>query len=203
MRQNHQKDRKLAYQKSFRKHGVSPKSLQWHSYKSIELRFKQIISNLNFNNKSILDIGCGFGFLIPCIEKQAKNFNYLGVDIVPEFIKEARRLYPNQDFKICDYFTNPLKEKFDIIIVSGVLNNNLGKKSLKNRFEFIEKTFEKCKKTLAFNMAGACPQPKNSNSSKVYYANSLEVLNFCFSLTKKLIFTHKYRPRDFTLILFK
>jgi len=203
MKRDYQQDRKLAYQKSFRKYGLSPKALQWSSTRSMELRFKQIVSNLDFNNKSVLDVGCGFGFLIPYIEKQAQRFDYLGIDIVPEFIREARKLYPNYKFKVGDYFTRPIRKRFDIIIASGVLNNNLGEATIKSRFDFIKKTFKRSKSALAFNMAGGFPQPENSAGNKVYYADSLMVLNFCFSLTRKLIFIHHYHPRDFSLILFK
>ena len=203
MGENYQQDRKIAYQKAFQQYGVSPKALQWKSNKSINLRFKQMLSNLDFRNKSVLDIGCGFGFLIPYIEKQTNKFEYLGVDIVPEFIKEARKLYSGHEFMICDYFTYPLKEQFDIIVASGILNSNLGEESTKDRINFIKKTFDCCKTALAFNMAGDSPQPKNSPNNKVYYANSSEVLSYCFSLTKKLVFTRRYLTHDFTLILFK
>ena len=33
--------------------------------------------------------------------------------------------YPDCKFYVCDYFENPLKEKFDVVLASGVLNSNV------------------------------------------------------------------------------
>ena len=43
------------------KHGCSPKTLGWSGKKQQIKRFEKFNSILNFQNKSILDIGCGFG----------------------------------------------------------------------------------------------------------------------------------------------
>jgi len=95
-----------------------------------------------------------------------------------------------------------MKGKFDIIISSGALNSNL-----KNIYSFRKKAikalFDHALETVAFNMAGLYPQPKNKKKYKVYYVNSLIILKYCLSLSPKVIFRHHYHQKDFTLIIFK
>jgi len=52
---------------------------------------------------------------------------YLGIDIVPQFIKEGRKKYPYLDLKVADYLQKPKLGNFDIVVASGILNSNLGK----------------------------------------------------------------------------
>ena len=115
---------KKSYQNSYKKYGVSPRALKWCSEKAARQRYEQIIMNINFYKQSILDVGCGFGDIIPYITEKADIFDYTGIDIVPEFIREAKKIYPKHKFIVSDYFKQPLKEKFDIIICCGTLNRN-------------------------------------------------------------------------------
>ena len=50
----------------------------------------------------MLDVGCGFGSLVECLSPGAV---YLGIDLVPEFIEEARKTYgsiPDVSFDVVD-----------------------------------------------------------------------------------------------------
>ena len=87
-----QNSSKINYQKTFRKYGVGPRALRWHSKKAATQRYEQIVADIDFEGKSILDVGCGFGDIIPYISAKAKKFEYLGIDITPEFIREAKKL---------------------------------------------------------------------------------------------------------------
>jgi SAM-dependent methyltransferase len=190
------------YQQAFKKHKVSPKSLMWTSQKSITIRYQEILTDLNFEGKTILDVGCAFGNIIPFISEKAKKFKYTGIDIVPEFIQVARNKYPKHRFILQDYYGHPLKEMFDIVFTSGTLNANFGK-PLSFRKKAIKTLFDHAKECLVFNMAGFHPQPKNNNKNIVYYADSLAILKYCFSLTSKIIFRHHYHQKDFTILMFK
>lgn len=191
-----------SYQKSLGKHGTSSKALQWRNEKSAHLRYEQLVADVYFENRSILDVGCGFGDIIDFIAKKTKKFEYTGVDIVPEFIDVAKKKYPKYKFVLRDYFSKPLKRKFDIVISSGALNSNM-KDAESFRKKAIGVMFEHAEEALAFNMAGGHPQPENKRTNKVWYADSLEVLRYCMTLTTKVIFRNHYHKRDFTIILLK
>ncbi len=191
-----------SYRRTFKRFGIDPKALQWRSEKAARLRYEQLVADMSFEGKDILDVGCGFGDIISYISKKTEKFSYTGCDVVPEFIKVAKKKYPKHKFIIRDYLEKPLKKSFDIIITSGTLNTNI-KNAVDFRKRAIATMFENCGEALVFNMAGGYPQPKNKKGYKVYYVNSLDVLSYCLSLTSKLILRHHYHSKDFTVVMFK
>ena len=58
------KEKVTAYQNAFKKNRGSVRSLMWNSYVSASKRYKELVSEINFNNYSVLDVGCGFGDII-------------------------------------------------------------------------------------------------------------------------------------------
>ena len=196
-------DKKIVgYRKTFKKYGVDPRALQYPSSKAQERRFRELITDIDFENKSILDVGCGFADIIPFIEDNTKNVDYTGVDIVPEFIEVCKKKYPKYKFTVVDYFRNPLKKKFDIIITSGTLNAKI-KNPYTYRKRAIKIMWERSNEIVAFNMAGGHPQPQNKKGNRVYYADSMNIIKFCFALSDRIIFRHSYSSNDFTVLMFK
>ena len=193
---------KERYLASYKKFGVSPKALRFRSRVAQEVRFRNLVADIDFGGKTILDVGCGFGDIVPFISAKAKHFKYTGVDLLPEFIEVARKKYPKHEFIIRDYFGKPLQEKFDIVLTSGTLNSNV-EYPMDCREKAIKIMFDHAKEAVVFNMAGGYPQPTNKKKKKIWDANSLEILKFCLSLSPKVIFRHHYRMKDFTLIIFK
>ena len=51
------------------------------------------------NGRSILDYGCGLGYLLPFIESRKKILIY-GVDIITDFIKANKLKYPHGKFSL-------------------------------------------------------------------------------------------------------
>jgi len=194
--------KKTNYAARYNKFGVHPKALGWHSKKAAEQRYEQIVRDINFKGKSILDVGCGFADIIPFIQKKAKNFEYTGVDIVPEFVRQAKKRNPTSKFVIRDYFENPLKKNFDVVLCVGSFNSNL-KDNLNFRKKAIKTMFEYANYALIFSMAGRYPKPKTSPKSNVWFADPVEILEYCYSLTKKVVLRNHYHSRDFTIVMFR
>jgi len=191
-----------SYKKSFKKYGVNPRALKWHSEKAAKQRYAQIVADIDFENKSILDVGCGFGDIIGFISAKTKYFNYTGMDAVGDFIKEAKRRHPKQKFIIANFLGKPTSKKFDISIASGILNSNV-KDNLNYRKKIIKKLFKSTKYALVFNMAGSHLQPRPKKTSNVWFADSLEITEYCLTLTSKIILRNHYHKRDFTIVMFK
>ncbi len=194
--------KKNAYSRAFKKYQGSIKSLMWNSYASAAIRYKELIKDIDFNNKSLLDVGCGFGDIIPFISGKSVSFKYTGIDIAKEFIQEAKKRYLGHEFVKGNYFKNPLKKKFDIIICCGALNRNYGKDTLEIRKRAIKTMFNRCKEAFAFNMAGGI-LPNNKRDSIIYYANSRDLLEYCIKLSRKVILRNHYHEKDFTIVIFK
>ena len=189
-----------SYRKSFYRYGNTSKALKWKSKIAQNIRFREITKDIDFEGKSILDIGCGFGDLISHISGKTRKFDYTGVDAVFEFVEAARKKFPKHRFLVRDYFGNPFRKKYDVVVSSGALNSKVPG-VMKYRKYAIKTAFEHANYAFAFNMAGGYPEPKNSGKSRIYYVDSLEMFKFCLSLTSKIIFRHNYRKNDFTIIM--
>ena len=129
-------------------HGHSPKTLGWSGTKQQHQRFKKFNSILNLQNKSIVDIGCGFGDFYSYLYSVSVNLNkYIGVDINNSLIELAKNNLDNQAKFIVGNILekktfNKIKEfNPDIAISMGVFNLNF-KKDEKKMYVFFEKMIE-------------------------------------------------------------
>jgi len=191
-----------SYLRRFRKYGVDPRTLKWQSRKAAEQRYQEIVSLVDFKGKDILDVGCGFGGIIPFIASSVDKFSYTGVDSISQFIFEAKKLYPKQAFIKGDYFAKPLKKKFDIIIANGSLNSNVAD-NLAFRKKAIMTMFANAKEAVVFNMAGGHPQPKTAKGSNVWFADAREIEKFCKGVSPNLTFINHPGRREFTVVLMR
>lgn len=69
------------------------------------------------NEHSVLEIGCGTGELIARVKGKRK----LGIDFSEKMIQNARKQFPDVDFKIMKAEQITLNEKFDVIILSNLI----------------------------------------------------------------------------------
>lgn len=192
--------RRRTYQSAHARHGATPKALQWKDYRAAARRYVQLTADLNIAGRSILDAGCGMGDLLPYLYAKSLDFDYLGVDITPEFIDIARERYDGHRFEIGNPFEPGQDRHFDVIISSGVMNANRENWPAARR-AMVKQLFELADEAVAFNMAG-WPYPAEARG-KVAYADIEAVISYCYELTPKLIVRSHYHPRDFTIILYK
>lgn len=191
------------YKQKFKEFGVSPEALQWKSKGAAHQRFRQFWAEIDFDNKNVLDVGCGFGEMGNFLIKRYKNVKYKGVDIMPEFIESGNKMYPGLDLEVGSFHELTNTEQYDVVLASGVLNSNV-KNNIEYRKKSIKKMFELTKNVLAFNMLGGHPAPKNDNeNNNIWYSDSLEILEYCMTLTRRVILRHHYHPSDFTIFMYK
>ena len=69
------------------------------------------------------------------------------------------------------------------------------------RRQMIKNLFNLTGEVLAFNMAG-CFEP-SAPDEVIAYADTQVVLDFCLSLTSRVILRHHYNKNDFTIVMFK
>lgn len=192
-------DLKEDYKKSLKEYGESPKALLWWDYRSMAIRFRELVKDVPLDGKSVLDAGCGMGDLLPYLYAKSTSFRYLGADINEGFIEIAKKRYEGHNFKVA----NPFKEKvgeFDVVISSGVMNGNYDD-WLERRKEMIKALFDQAGQVLSFNMAGGLrPIP---NDSLIAYADAQEIFDFCKTLSPRVTLRAHYLQKDFTIVMFK
>lgn len=93
----------------------------WNAINKIH---KEIFDKEISKDARVLDAGCAYG-------RWANNFeHYVGVDFSPDFIVEAKRLYPKKDFLVADLKSLPFRDKeFDwsfCVSIKNMIVANLG-----------------------------------------------------------------------------
>ena len=100
-------------------------------------RVEKIIIDLakKTNGGSLLDIGCGTGFIINIAQKYFDRV--VGVDITPAMFKKIKR-YKNVELHLINFLSASFKDKFDVCTAYGVLHHLMSpKKSFKRIYQFL------------------------------------------------------------------
>ena len=192
---------KKMYEDAYKEHGDSPSSLLTPKGKN-EIRFEALTPFLK-NGKSILDYGCGLGYLLPFIQSQKGDIDYHGVDIIPDFIKANKLKYPHGKFSLITE-TEVIKKNYDIVFSSGVFNlknyeddsasRNYAFEKIKDLFEITKEVFvcDFLSKLVDFEQEGA------------QHFSIDEISNFCSkNLSKRFQIRHDLLPYEFTLVVWK
>jgi len=82
---------------------------------------KEVLKQISWKSKKVLDAGCGSGFFAYNAAK--KGAKVLGVDYSIEAIKIAKSEYSHQNLKFKKLDVSKIKEKFDVIVLNGTLEH--------------------------------------------------------------------------------
>ncbi len=172
----------------------------WTSKKVQELRFEAFCELVDFNNKAVLDVGCGYGDFKAYLDKEYKRFDYIGIDQQTEFIEEARTRFKeeqgvwfyNTDFSVCQL------PNIAIVIASGVLSYRSKKEEYYKTM--IAKLFNAAEETLVFNMLD---DQKFPSGELIIAHNKHSILEYCKSLSDDVIVKDDYMDIDFTICINK
>lgn len=82
----------------------------------------KVLSAIDWNGKSVLDVGCGTGLLASLIAAKGAT-RVIGIDFSAEAIKEAQEehIAENLEYKQIDVFTH--QDKYDVIVSLGTLEH--------------------------------------------------------------------------------
>ena len=172
-----------AYENRLTNLGPTAKAVFWKNEIHQNQRYRILLRILdeNFEDKEriIHDFGCGYGALYDFMKTNLKmqNTTFIGTDISPAMIKEARRRIIDARATFICY---PLAIKAtDYTFVSGTYNMKL-EKSNQNWEKYVKASlvqlWSKTRKGLAFNMLR---DDVRTRYKGLYYVNGLDLLNFC------------------------
>jgi SAM-dependent methyltransferase len=192
------------YREQFEKYGYSPMALGWDKGKQ-NIRFEVLTSFFDFENKSVLDLGCGFGDLNRYIrENITRNYSYTGIDMVPEFISMALELKASDDeseFILGNFMTEKIKKRFDIVLGSGIFNHKF---TNSNNYEFIRnaflKSYDYADEGVAFDFLTSKVEYELDHA---YYSDPTQILSLGLLKSNKIIFKGDYFPFEFAMAVYK
>ena len=197
------------YKQLFLKHGIDPKSVQWSDSTTQMNRFR-ILSEIDDNLKSIIDVGCGLGDFFTYLKKEKKfSGMYLGLDYLPEFVdacKDQFRSENNSAFQLFDLTRDEFPSDYNYITLSGVFNNKV-EQNEQFMYQSIEKMFKAALKGVSFNALSTYVDYEDEG---LYYSDPLAVFDFCKrNITRKVTLRHDYLvkegsiPFEYTIYLYK
>jgi SAM-dependent methyltransferase len=112
---------------------IAPRRDQWiHRNKSYYRDLVKLLSHNITPDSSVLEIGCGTGFLLNGLNPRRG----VGIDIAEGMVSIARKNYPHLEFQQMDAEAISLSEKFDFVILSDAVGY----------FEDIQQAFRELKK---------------------------------------------------------
>ena len=196
----------IDYREKYLKYGYSPRSLGWDKGKQF-LRFHALTSQFELEDCTILDIGCGFGDFNAYAEMIGiKNYRYLGIDCVGEFINEANKRYGSDkiQFEEADILIFKTDQKFDFVISSGVFNHKFidlydggGYKFIKDA---MKKSFDLCNHAVAFDFLSDKVDYKLDHT---FHSAPEVIIKMGYEFTRNLKLDNTVFPFEYSLILYK
>lgn len=191
------------YSMRYKEFGYSPKSLGWDKGKQ-DVRFNVLTSHYDFTDKAVLDVGCGFGDLNKTLfNKYGNRYSYLGIDLVPDLISEARERYTRNgiDFNACDFLAVELERDFDYVVASGIFNHRL---SAANNYELIEatmaKAFSVARDGLAFDFLS---DKVDYQLEHTFHSSPEKILAMAYKYSRNVVLRNDYMPFEFAVFIIK
>lgn len=198
---------KQYYSEKILTHGATSKGVDWNSTESQHLRFKQLCKILPEDVAfSLCDFGCGYGELFKYLHMNLKShFQYLGFDIAPAMIAEAKK--QNQENKNVSFTTLTPSHQQDFTIASGIFNIRLHLADDNEWQEYIIQTLHQLNdistKGFSFN-ALTSYSDKEFMQDYLYYANPTFLFDYCkLNFSKNVALLHDYNLYEFTILVRK
>lgn len=178
--------------------------LGWESEEAQNLRFEILLSAVELEGKSLLDIGCGMGNLLQYMKSKKLNVSYTGTDILESMIEQARLKNPGAEFHHADIFRNNIfkNNSFDISYASGIFNIDLG-----NNCEFLPKALELLldlsKEAVVFNLLHRDSPDREKGYCYFHPDEIRSMVEKLHDKVEKLEIIEAYLHNDFTVVCYK
>ena len=187
------------------------------SEQSQHRRFDQLVNVLPEHGPiSLLDVGCGYGALIPYLRATCPTLDithYTGLDIFPEMLRAAEQLVvhgaglpahcaefhqvTDQNDPLAPFWTPASAPEYDYVYVSGVLTYAWSHAS---GFRLLKRAFQVCRVVLVANCLSTW-SPVETPSNLHYRPGAL--MDCAGRLSRWVRVDHTYLPHDCTVTIWR
>jgi SAM-dependent methyltransferase len=181
------------------RYGHDPRACDYGQAQSQEIKFRVLSQAIPLDNRSILDVGCGFADFERYLMSRFTGLRYSGIDICEGMVAEALRVNPKLDVRVANLLNFVSREQFDLVTANGILYL-LGENAWPIMQSLILRMYALSREAVAFNSLSAWATDKETGE---FYPDPLLVLEFCRTLTPWVVLRHDYHPRDFTIYMYK
>ncbi len=163
------------------------------------IKFKVLSEVLHLSGRRVLDVGCGFADYAEYLAERFPNVTYTGADISIRMIAEARRLQPTLDLHHVNILERLPPGAFDVVTANGIFYL-LGTNAEGLMRQLISAMYLAAGTAVAFNSLSAWAAVREPGE---FYADPLRTLEYCRSLTPRVVCRHDYHDRDFTIYMYR
>jgi SAM-dependent methyltransferase len=194
------------YGDKVRQHGATAAGVDWRDAASQHLRFDRLLTLLERPGDSVLDVGCGWGALLPVLRARGFSGAYHGVDASADMIARARQEHRDADARFTCTPLAALDETHaaDWVLASGIFNVKLD--ASRDAWESgvlrsLDSMHALARRGYAFNCLTAYSDTDRM-ADRLYYADPL----FHFDRCKRehaphVTLLHDYGLYEFTLLV--
>ena len=184
-------------------YGATSRGVDWNSNESHDLRHRQFLRLIDDPVASVLDLGCGFGDFLRYLRNVGHRGKFIGYDVAPEMIAEAKRLYGESPKVVWKVGATPT-EVADFAIASGIFNVR-GHFPLDDWERYFEETIRVLaragRRGFAFNVLSLSSDYERRRSD-LFYADPVVVLQKCLSeYGRSVALLQDYSLYEFTIIV--
>jgi len=188
------------YQRRIAEHGATFESLNSGSEEKQAIRQWVHASALRGEQPSILEVGCGLGDFYKYLIGQKRDCSYHGYDIVPEYIAECRRVYPQAGFEVRNIFLDGIDGIYDTVVMSQVLNNRYQKSdNMQVMRRALELAFAHTRVSVSVDMLSTYVDFRNPD---LFYYSPEEIFRMAKAIAHRGLIRHDYRAFEFCVQMF-
>jgi SAM-dependent methyltransferase len=186
--------------------------VDWPNIDDTLKRYRVMLDVINFNPPihghkiKLLDFGCGLSGLYKYLLETGREgeFDYVGLDIVPEFIKKSQVDFPDNEYLVLDIMQNDLNiGNVDFAILNGMFTQKISMTD-GEMFDWmkilIEKIFDQVTYGMAFNFMSPFVDYQKGHAFHLQLDRISEYI--ASSITRRFIIRHDYLPFEATVFIY-
>ncbi|MFA5147162.1 MAG: class I SAM-dependent methyltransferase [Candidatus Omnitrophota bacterium] len=150
---------------------------------------------------SLLDVGCGLGFLCDYLRSYGWKGKYTGIDINPDMIKASQKRLPKDNFLCKDILTERFDEQYDYVFCAATVQlRPTNGDPVEYMQAMVKKMFSLTRGALAFDVFSGRVDYQDKDK---LYVDPARLLDFCYTLTRRVVLRNDTRPYELMMYLYR
>jgi hypothetical protein len=200
-------DQRKTYVDNFIKHKDSSLGTFQNDRATQYLRFERIIKpfrEILNDNVSLHDFGCGVCDLHQYLLNEGIGHDYSGTEVIQEMVDHAKGKYPGIKVYNRDVISNPVPDKYDIVVFSGGLylpGSVPGDEWEKFVYKVLDTMWNMSNIGISFNLLTTYSDYRRPD---LFYVDPKEMFDFCVTRMSRFVtLDHSYPLYEWTIAVFK
>ena len=183
------------------RHRIGPEAQAWPNIFEQSVRFIALADIGIKPDDTVLDAGCGLGDFATYLADHDFQGRYIGVDALPQMVERARRARFADGFDVrfecADIRDDPVRWQADVVVASGIFVEMTEAEA----HETIAALFRACRRAVSFSSLSSWDG--SANEEGFLRLDPLRTLDFCRSLSPRLLLRHEYFYSDFAIYMYR